>query len=159
MKGPKNNLTWEIKQFDLLSASEFHDIIQLRVNVFVVEQACAYAEIDGKDPECLHATGRSKDGQLLAVSRIGPPGVIYSYASIGRVVTARESRGLGYGKDLMRNCIDFCFRTYPESSIKIAAQKYLEPFYLEFGFETVSDEYPWDGIDHVDMILANRSSN
>ena len=67
---------WEIKAFDQLSLQELYTILTLRTNVFVVEQACPYPEVDGKDPNCLHLLG-TINGELVAYLRILPAGLSY----------------------------------------------------------------------------------
>jgi len=145
------SLSWSVKSFEALSKKELHDLLQLRVNIFVVEQDCPYPEIDGKDPECYHVMGKSQDDSMIAVARIAPAGIIYDEISIGRVVTRKSFRRKGLGVALMQHSILFCKENLEGKSIKIAAQKYLEKFYSDLGFKTISDVYLWDGIEHVDM--------
>lgn len=145
-------MEWEILPFEDLSLLELHDILKLRVDVFVVEQECAYEEVDGKDPECYHLI-HYRNGKLACTARIAPAGVIYPEVSIGRVITAADERKSGLGKALMERCISFCAEKIEAKTIKIAAQLYLKDFYGNLGFEQISEIYPWDGIDHVDMRL------
>lgn len=147
-------MSWSIKNFEALTKVELHDILRLRVDIFIVEQECPYPEIDGKDPDCYHVMGKDKNGSIVAVARIAPAGVIYEEISIGRVVTKKELRGSGIGSDLMKQSILFCKEELRGQTIKIAAQKYLEKFYSDLGFKTISQVYLWDGIEHVDMRLA-----
>ncbi|MFN2428965.1 MAG: GNAT family N-acetyltransferase [Cryomorphaceae bacterium] len=146
------NTDWKILPFDKLSLMELHDVLKLRIDVFVVEQECAYEEIDGKDPECFHLI-YYRNGKLACTARIAPAGVIYGEVSIGRVITAESERKSGLGKALMEHCIRFCKEELQAKRIKIAAQLYLKDFYGNLGFEKISDVYPWDGIDHIDMRL------
>lgn len=138
--------------FDSLSVRELHDVLKLRVDIFVVEQNCAYHEIDGKDPLCYHCLGINPAGEVVAAARIAPEGVIYPQVSIGRVVVRDDCRGLGIGHALMHHCMEHCKAELVAKAIKIAAQHYLEKFYESLGFKTISAIYPWDGIDHVDML-------
>jgi len=150
----KPNVEWEIKKFEELSLIELHDLLRIRVDIFVVEQNCAYAEIDGKDSQCLHVLGKTAQGELMATARIAPAEIIYSEWSVGRVVVKEEYRRFKLGKELMNVSIDFCKKEGSAESIKIAAQLYLKKFYSELGFEQISEVYPWDGIDHIDMRLT-----
>jgi ElaA protein len=150
--------TWKIVPFSDLTTKEFHDALRLRVNIFVVEQNCAYEEIDGKDPDCFHVLGFNEGGELVATARIAPAGVIYPHVSIGRVVVSEGARGQGLAKRMMKEAMDFSMATMKASTIKLAAQHYLEDFYKSLGFNTISEIYPWDGIDHVDMLWEAEKS-
>ncbi len=147
----KKDVFWSVKNFESLSKMELHDLLRLRVDIFIVEQDCPYPEIDGKDPECYHVLGKNKSGSIVAVARIAPAGLIYEETSIGRVVTKKALRGSGIGSELMKQSMKFCKEKLEAATIKIAAQKYLEDFYTNLGFKTISDVYLWDGIEHVDM--------
>jgi ElaA protein len=119
-----------------------------------VEQECAYDEIDGKDPECMHVIGKDKNDRVIVTARIAGPGVVYSECSIGRVAVDLEHRNMHLGKEVMELAIDYVKSKTENKTIKIAAQEYLEKFYGSFGFEKISDSYLWDGIPHIDMRLA-----
>jgi ElaA protein len=145
------NLTWAIKSFGELTAGELHDLLKVRMDVFVVEQGCAYAEIDGKDTLCVHVLGKDSKGTTLATARIAPAGLIYSEVSIGRVAVDQSMRKFGFGKIIMERSMAYAKINLNASTIKIAAQLYLKKFYSEFGFTQISDIYLWDGIEHIDM--------
>ena len=138
--------------FSGLTLLELHEVLKIRVDVFVVEQQCAYPEIDGLDPRCLHAVATDMRGRVIGTARIAPAGVIYSEWSIGRVAVSEGHRGKGLGRNIMEATIDYCM-TLPAGSIKIAAQTYLEKFYTGLGFNVIGEPYLWDGIAHVDMRL------
>ncbi len=150
----KPHIFWEIKALDELTLLELHDLLRVRLDIFVVEQNCPYSEIDGMDPLCTHVIGKTEAGELIATARIAPAGTIYSECSIGRVVVKEEFRQFKIGKELMDISIDYCESTMKVKTIKIAAQLYLKKFYSSLGFEQISDVYPWDGIDHIDMRLT-----
>ena len=123
------HLDWQIKHYRDVSLNEFHDIIALRSQVFVVEQDCAYQDLDGKDKKCYHLICRNGTGKVVATSRILPPGLSYSDTAIGRVVIEEESRGNGSGHDMMSRCIDFCQKEFGITApIIISAQKHLENY-------------------------------
>ena len=147
----KPEISWEIKSFEQLSTIELHDLLKIRVDIFVVEQACPYPEIDGKDPVCLHVLGKNKSGEIIATARIAPAGVIYPEVSIGRVVIQDAFRSFGLGKIIMKHSIDYCNDVLKATSIKIAAQLHLKKFYSDLGFVQISEVYLWDGIEHIDM--------
>lgn len=92
-----------------------------------------------------------KDGQLLACSRIVPPGVSYDLPSIGRVVSSPAARSLGIGRMLMEKSLEHLTELYGKTPIRIGAQLYLKKFYESFGFLQSGDVYDEDGIDHLEM--------
>jgi ElaA protein len=150
----KPRIHWESKAFDELTLLDLHDLLRVRLDIFVVEQNCPYSEIDGMDPLCTHVIGKTQVGELVATARIAPAGTIYDECSIGRVVVKEEYRQFKIGKKLMDVAILYCKEKMGVKTIKIAAQLYLKKFYSSLGFEQISDVYPWDGIDHIDMRLT-----
>ena len=153
--GARPSLFWQWSRFSELRPNELYAAVRLRESVFVVEQTCAYQDADGRDPQAWHLLGWSdeEDGRrLVAYARIFEPGVRYTEGSIGRVVTAPEVRGTGVGKVLMVEALRRLDGLAPGQTVKIAAQRRLEKFYLELGFRTVSAPYEEDGIIHVDML-------
>lgn len=125
-------------------------MLKLRQDVFIVEQQCAYADIDNIDSSCWHLIA-TLDGVAIATSRIVPPGIKYEDVSIGRVATAQQVRLKGYGRELMRRSIGHCNALFNFPDVKIGAQKYLKKFYEDFGFSDVNQEYLEDGIPHLIM--------
>ncbi len=157
----REELRWQLSSYLDLRKDEFYEIIRLRLEVFVVEQTCWYQDLDGRDPLSYHIMGWSEDHQLFAYSRVVPKSVIYQdYASIGRIVTAPEARGKGYGIQLVKNSILNCRTLFGHVPIKISAQFRLCSFYEQFGFRRTGDIYDEDGIAHIAMILhsAPRSA-
>ena len=143
-------LNWIFKKFDELTAAELYSIMQLRNEVFVVEQNCVYQDADDKDQASMHLCGW--DGaNLVAYTRIIPQGISYTEASIGRVVTDPAARGQGLGHTLMSQAIDTLQRLWGLQPIRIGAQAHLQDFYRQHGFVTASPVYDEDGIDHVEM--------
>ncbi len=148
-----NKPMWHLIQYKSLSLTQLYNILQLRNAVFVVEQQCAYQDLDGIDQQSLHLFTHNTNDNILAYCRIIPPGIVYPQASIGRVITANEVRRAGYGKQLMLQAIQHCHSLYPNHDIKIGAQLYLKHFYQHFGFEASSQVYLEDGIAHIHMVL------
>jgi ElaA protein len=145
------SLSFSCKYFTELTLEELYYCMQLRQEVFVVEQDCPYIDADGKDPQSWHLMGWHK-GQLVAYTRIVPKGISYpDYVSIGRVVTHHSVRRGGYGKQLMKESIRQARQLFPDQPIKISAQCYLIEFYESFGFQAVGKEYEEDGIPHIAM--------
>ena len=140
-----------VKTFNQLSLDELYYLLQLRSEVFVVEQDCVYQDIDGKDKKALHVIGK-KDNTIIAYSRIFKPGDYFKEASIGRVVVAENFRHLKYGHQLMVASIEAVEASFSSKKIKISAQKYLENFYNNLGFITSGEPYLEDGIPHIAMI-------
>ena len=143
-------MNWTVKEFDALTPHELYAILQLRSEVFGVEQKCVYQDMDNKDQHCYHMMCWQKD-QLVAYTRLVPPGISYSEPSIGRVVTSRDVRGTGLGKTLVEKSIAEILKIYGKSPIKIGAQLYLKKFYESFDFEQTGDIYDEDGIPHIHM--------
>lgn len=146
--------SWSVKPFAALTLMELHDLLKVRVDVFVVEQECPYEEIDNKDPHCFHVIGKNQDGRVIATARIAGRGVVYPECSIGRVAVDLAHRNMHLGQKTMTLAIDFVKSKTDYKTVKIAAQEYLEKFYGSFGFEKISDSYLWDGIPHIDMRLS-----
>ncbi|MFL5742517.1 MAG: GNAT family N-acetyltransferase [Flavisolibacter sp.] len=142
---------WLLKNFDSLSPRELYSILQLRNEVFVVEQNCVFQDADNNDQQAFHLMC-FQTGKLLAYTRLLPAGSVYELASIGRVVTSPSIRGSGVGRELMERSINAVYNLWGRQSIKIGAQLYLKKFYQSFGFEQVSDTYLEDGIEHIHMI-------
>jgi ElaA protein len=152
---PEATPFWQWSRFSELRPDELYAAVRLREEVFVVEQQCPYQDADGRDPHAWHLLGWADDQsgrKLVAYARIFEPGVRYTEASIGRVVTAPQARGTGLGKALMAEALRRLDGLASGQPVKIAAQRRLEKFYLELGFRTVSSPYEEDGIIHVDMI-------
>jgi ElaA protein len=145
-------IKWILKKFDELTAHELYSILQLRNEVFVVEQNCVYQDADNKDQASYHFTGWKND-KLISYTRLLPKGIAYDdYVSIGRVVTSSSERGNGIGKELIQRSIEQLNNLFESVPIKIGAQIYLKKFYSEFGFQQTSDIYLEDGIEHIEMI-------
>lgn len=144
-------LRWSLKSFESLSSHELYAIIRLRNEVFVVEQNCVFQDADNKDQSSLHLMGMDGDGNLLAYCRIVPPGISYTEASIGRVVSDASVRRQGAGKLLMQEALRICSVLYPQQVIRIGAQLYLKQFYNALGFAQTSELYLEDGIEHIEM--------
>jgi ElaA protein len=145
-------IAWRLARFEELSPREIHDLFQARAAVFVVEQNCAFQDLDGLDPQCWHLLGLVSGKDLVAYCRIVPPGVKYAEPSIGRVVTTNSVRGTGQGRELMREALARAEKLWPGRAIRIGAQQRLERFYEDFGFTTASQPYDEDGIPHVEMV-------
>lgn len=141
----------KVKSFNELSTSELYDLLQLRSEVFVVEQDCVYQDLDGKDQKALHVLGYKND-RLIAYTRVFKPGDYFNNASIGRVVVSKDQRMNNYGELIMKASIKAVEEHYDATEIKLSAQTYLKRFYNELGFQEVGSEYLEDGIPHVAMI-------
>nr|WP_143461894.1 GNAT family N-acetyltransferase [Levilactobacillus enshiensis] len=139
------------KRFIELSSQDLFQIYQLRVAVFVVEQNCAYQEVDDLDLTAQHLLRTDDAGHLIAYARLMDEG---QQVRIGRVVVAPSARKQGAGRDLVAHAIQAAKATYPAAKqIVIQAQAYLQKFYASFGFQPVSEVYLDTGIPHLDMVL------
>lgn len=143
-------MNFQIKTFQELNTIELYQILQLRSEVFVVEQDCVYQDLDFKDQKSLHVFG-CKNDKIVAYTRIFKPGDYFDNASIGRVVVAVNERKYGFGHDLMKASIKAIQDLFKVDTITISAQKYLKKFYETHQFNQVGAEYLEDGIPHIRM--------
>ncbi len=141
----------DVKGLDDLSPRDLYAMLKMRIDVFVVEQKCAFPEMDGKDPEALHLRLLAGN-ELLASTRIIAPKGKDDPVYIGRVVVSPEHRGKRLGDKVMMESIAACERLFRGHPIALSAQSHLQKFYASFGFETVSEEYLEDDIPHIDML-------
>ena len=139
------------KTFKELTIDELYAILQLRSEIFVVEQDCVYQDIDYKDQKALHIMGYKQD-VLVAYTRLFKPGDYFEYASIGRVLVKAGERHLKYGYAIMEASINTIDERFNENKIQISAQTYLRNFYNDLGFTQVGEDYLEDGIPHIGML-------
>jgi ElaA protein len=149
----EKTIVLEAIQFSDLSPFDLYALLAARQEVFIVEQACPYPDCDGKDLHSVHLLARAGD-RIAGGCRLVRPGVSYAEPSIGRVFTSKAFRGTGLGKLLMTRAIELVRQETPGKAIRISAQQYLERFYGELGFQTVSQPYLEDDIPHIEMLLA-----
>lgn len=155
------HIEWRWRAFNELTLHELYAVLRLRQRVFVVEQNCAYLDLDDSDQQASHlmAWTRNDAPTLAAYARIFVPGIKFAESSIGRVITAPEARRTGIGKALMNEAIARAEQVAPESAIRIGAQIYLEKFYGGFGFRRASEPYDEDGIMHIEMVRPATVAN
>jgi len=146
-------MQWILKKYEDLTLDEFHDILQLRIDVFVVEQNCPYPELDTKDKIAFHFYGKDKNADIIAYTRIFKSGDYYKEAAFGRVVVHQDFRNQKLGYELVEQTINEIQQLFGNTTIKIGAQKHLKKFYSSFGFQQVGKEYIEDGIPHIYMQL------
>lgn len=147
--------TWTLKPFSDLQNLELYQILQVRNEVFIVEQNCPYQDCDAKDFKAHHLCAWQQ-GQLVAYARLLPPGISYpGQASIGRVLTAPSARRQNLGRELMRRAIGEIYTLFGPVEIAISAQYYLKNFYESFRFVQIGDIYLEDDIPHVHMELSS----
>lgn len=146
-----NNFKSVVKKFNELTLYELYEIIQLRNEIFIVEQNCPYQDLDNKDFNATHILVYL-NGKLVAYSRIFDVGITFKEASIGRVITHKKVRSSGIGKLLMEKSIETLYELYGKQNIRIGAQYYAIPFYKKFNFVTEGEVYIEDGIKHIEMI-------
>ena len=138
------------KYFSELNTTELYEILQLRSEVFVVEQDCVYQDIDSKDQKALHVIGY-KNNKIVAYTRIFKPGDYFDNASIGRVLVVASERKYGLGHELMKASITAIKKHFKVTKITVSAQKYLKKFYETHLFIQIGEEYLEDGIPHIRM--------
>ncbi len=148
-------MNFEFKHFNELSLEELYGILQLRAEIFVVEQDCVYNDLDGFDKDAIHQF-LLKNGNVIAYSRLLKPGARFSEYSIGRVIVKSSERGTGLGIQMMEEAKSFILNKWNAQTIKISAQKYLLRFYENLGFRVVTEEYQEDGIPHFGMLYKRQ---
>lgn len=146
-----SGIEWRCMAFAQLSASELYAVLQLRSEVFVVEQACIFQDMDGADAQAMHLLG-SLEGRLVAYARCFDAGRMFAEASIGRVATGPTVRGTGVGHALMSQAVACLAQVWGVQAIRIGAQAHLEGFYRQHGFHKAGPLYLEDGIDHIEML-------
>lgn len=144
-------LAWQTSAFNALTPADLYRAIKLRQDVFVLEQACLYPDLDDLDQQATHILCWRGE-ELVAYQRCLPPGVSYPESSIGRIIVTPEVRGIKLGRQLVQRGIDYNLAQWPDHDIKIGAQAHLQPFYRSLGFATVGEEYLEDGIMHAPML-------
>lgn len=139
------------KTFEELTTAELYELLQLRSEVFVVEQDCVYQDIDGKDQKALHILGYEND-RLVAYTRCFDRNIYFEEAAIGRVLVKKDARDRGFGHEIMKASVEAIRKHYQTDTIKLSAQQYLIKFYESHGFVTVGEGYLEDGIPHIAMV-------
>jgi ElaA protein len=144
-------LGWQFKSYEALTLTELYAMLQLRTEVFVVEQNCVFQDMDGADDQAMHLLGL-QDDKLLAYARCFDAGIKFKEASIGRVITQASLRGTGAGHALMQQALGSMKMVWGVQPIRIGAQARLEKFYQQHGFAAASAPYIEDGIAHIEML-------
>lgn len=144
----------QFKTFEELSLKELYTVLQLRSEIFVVEQNCVYQDLDGQDPKSIHLLVRANQNseELLAYCRIFMPESSSGEAKIGRVLVKEEHRTSGYGRKMMLSAMKW-INQHGVDKMRLEAQTYLIRFYSSLGFEAQGEEYLEDGIPHISMTL------
>lgn len=144
---------WQTLSFEDLTPQTLYAVLRLRSEIFVVEQACAYLDMDNLDQQAVHML-LWESGKLIAYQRCLEPGASYAESSIGRIVVDPAARGQSMGHTLVQRGIDHNFQKWPTIDIVIHAQAHLEKFYGQLGFVAEGEPHLEDGILHCDMRLA-----
>ena len=143
-------INWKIKPYNELLIAELYSVLQLRSEVFVVEQNCVYQDLDGKDEKALHLLGIF-DGKIVAYARLFNANDYFENTSIGRVVIDQNYRDRKWGHELMQQAIIGIKENFAATKITISAQLYLQKFYESQGFIRTSEMYLEDDIPHIQM--------
>ena len=138
----------KIKRFGELTTSELYEILKLRVDIFVVEQNCPYAELDDLDQNALHIW--IEDDGIQAYLRVMDRGAHSEFVSIGRVVTRKRRQG--YGLRILAEGVRAAEDYFNANKVYLEAQTYAKALYLKQGFRQISDEFILDGIPHIRML-------
>ena len=162
-------VVWTLDAFEALGGVRLERILRARQEVFILEQRCLYADLDGLDARCWHlaawaAGSDAADGEghddddpgrssklPLACARLLPPGLKFDVPAIGRVLTFGPGRSCGLGAQLMAEALKACERLWPGHGQALSAQQHLTGWYARFGFVEEGEAYDEDGIAHQDM--------
>ena len=147
---PKNLSPVIIKTFHELDKEELYKLIQLRIEVFVVEQDCPYQDLDNLDIQGRHIW-IEEEGTILSYLRLNPPGIRFNEPSLGRIVTKDTVRSRGLAEIIINKALEIIDNDY-RMPTRISAQTYLEDYYSRFGFVKCSEEYMEDNIPHIEML-------
>ncbi|MEO7106647.1 MAG: GNAT family N-acetyltransferase [Rhodoferax sp.] len=151
-------LDWKLSTLDALTVPELYEMLQLRTEVFVVEQNCVFQDMDGADDQAVHLLG-THNGQLVAYARLFPAGIKFAEASIGRVITRSSARGSGLGHVLIQRAVESVHTVWGPQPIRIGAQARLKAYYSQHGFVDVGMPYIEDGIDHLEMVHTGDATH
>lgn len=141
---------WYQKEFKELELKEFYEIVQLRLETFVVEQIRIYNDLDNVDYRSIHLFHQNEEGRVDAYARIFETGATIHF---GRVAVAKGSRGQGLGKVMVEQILDLCEQRFPGRAIEIEAQEHVVGLYEKLGFQTVSEPFILASTPHVKMIF------
>jgi len=147
-------ISWQWSSFSELDLNTLYAFLALRNEVFIGEQNCLYQDLDAKDQVSFHLIGKQGD-EVVAYLRVIEPGKKYLEPAIGRVLVRKQNRGQGLAKKLMQIALEKIELEYPKQGVRLSAQQYLEKFYRDLGFKTVSEVYLEDKIPHVEMLLSS----
>src|SRR5438309_1104790 len=143
-------------RFADLSAALLYEVLRFRQAIFVVEQGCAFPDLDGRDQHAQHLLLRVGSGEVggelagcLRLIRFADEAGV----AIGRVAVAAALRRQGLARSLMAEALARCRRDYPDCKVTLTGQTYLAPFYESLGFAMTSAPYDDYGLSHVDMTL------
>ena len=140
---------WYRKEFKELELKEFYEIVQLRLETFVVEQTRIYNDLDAIDLRAIHLFHQDAKGRVDAYACIFETGTTIHF---GRVAVARDSRGQGLGRAMVEQILDLCEQSFPGRTIKIEAQEQVVGLYEKLGFQRVSEPFILASTPHVKMI-------
>lgn len=153
-------IEWQCYSFNELSTDEFYSIAQLRQSIFIVEQNCAYNDLDALDQLSWHLVCwnvNQTKRELVSYCRVIPPNNNDNDFIIGRVLTNKEYRNNGYARELIQRAISKIEDLQSINTIAISAQSYLTQFYESLGFVSCSKPYLEDGIEHLKMKKTDNS--
>ncbi|MBV9586859.1 MAG: GNAT family N-acetyltransferase [Alphaproteobacteria bacterium] len=153
--GNRPGLQWH--RFHELTPALLYELLRFRQAIFVVEQRCAYPDLDGLDQQAEHLLLRA-NGKLAGCLRV-IPFRDENRVKIGRVAVAEAARGKGLARRMMLEALARCRGGYRDYEVALSGQTYLAPFYESLGFVTTSAPYDDYGLSHVDMVLSANSAH
>jgi ElaA protein len=151
---PTDDITLDWRRWADFTAPQLYELLRFRQEIFVVEQASPYADLDGRDAHAEHLLLRRADTLIGCLRLIEPDPLV----RIGRVAVAAAERGHGFARLMMEAALQRAAEVYPHRDVALGAQTYLEPFYQSLGFTTISAPYDDYGVPHIDMVGPARGT-
>jgi ElaA protein len=164
--------SWQWVHYSELNVNDLHELLAIRQAVFVVEQESIYLDADRFDKHAYHLIVRDASSSsisansaennktilpIVAYARLIPPNVKTQEVILGRILVAKDYRGAGLGKELVKRCLDKCTSLFSLNNIRLSAQIHLVDFYATLGFEVIGNCYDDGGIEHIDMLFERKT--
>lgn len=143
----------KIKKYNELTTDELYEILRLRSAIFVVEQNCAYQDIDHADQRAIHLWLEDNEG-IVAYGRVVEKGIFLPEVAIGRIVSRDRRKGLA--TQIVKKGIEIAQQEYQADRIMLEAQVYARSLYEKCGFQQCSEEFLEDGIPHIRMLWTKE---
>ncbi len=159
LKQDMNEITCRWTTFNDLDVDLLYEVLQLRQEVFIVEQSCVVLDADGLDRNAHHLIARFKhDQKVCAYLRVVPPKREGDGAVIERLFVCKKHRRKGFGRQLMLEALKRIEDVFPGHPVKIITQSDMQRFYETFDFKASSEPYDKDGVEYIAMVKEGATS-